>query len=134
LIGFLWISLGDEPQVSGDIYPGWTGFRTRWRAFGNELLRGDGAKRPDDIKDRDAIGAYALTSAAGGTGPWKRRVSNLIDEIELNMSKDTPDVKVINTRDRACRTTTPALFTGLKHLYMIKIYFKHRILVHLYSL
>jgi hypothetical protein len=122
IVGLLRISLNDKSQVPGHIDSGWTGFCTRGWSFGNKLLGRDGTKWPDDIEDRNAIRTHGLTSAAGSTGPWKWRIGDLIDEVELHMPENPPDVEILHTRDGARRTTGPALLTGSKHLHVTKFF------------
>ena len=94
---------------------------TGWTLW-EELLRGNGAKGSHDIEDGYAIRANPFTSAAGGTGPWKRGIRNLLDEIKFNISKDTSDIEVLYTGDGTCRTTKSTLFAGLEHLHITEFF------------
>jgi hypothetical protein len=61
------------------------------------------------------VGAGVFAFCARRTRPRHGRRSNFFDQIEFDETKETPDVEIVYTGDRASRTTASALFAVTEH-------------------
>ena len=62
--------------------------------------------------------------------PRHARSDNLINQVQLNMPHQAPDIKAIDSGDRTGRAAAPALLAMAKHLYVVKAFSEFFMVTH----
>ena len=100
LAGLIHFTLGNQPEVAGDINAGRAGTDAQ-RLIGGQFLGPNAAKGSGDIQNFYAVGTGILTPSAGCTKPGHGGCGNFIDQIQLNMPDQPSYIKSVDTGDGA---------------------------------